>query len=57
MIPKLKNWILTRKDERTSWDGALLILIGVLILFGTPFVKLAAWVAIFYGGWTIWKSE
>jgi|TARA_Y100000389_G_scaffold73831_1_gene70467 hypothetical protein len=57
MIPKLKNWILTRKDERTSWDGALLVLIGVLILFGTPFVKLAAWVAIFYGGWTIWKSE
>jgi|TARA_B110000211_G_scaffold224237_1_gene275082 hypothetical protein len=56
-IMKLKEWVLNRKDERTSWDGALLIIFGILILLGSPFVKLAAWVSILYGGWTIWKSE
>ena len=24
------DWIKTRLDERTSWDGAMLILIGVI---------------------------
>jgi hypothetical protein len=64
MISKIKelilievNWIFERRGERTSLDGALLVLIGILILLGTPFVKLAAWIAIFYGAWTIWKSE
>tara|TARA_B100001287_G_scaffold275982_1_gene285281 strand:- start:2734 stop:2907 length:174 start_codon:yes stop_codon:yes gene_type:complete len=51
------DWIKTRLDERTSWDGAMLILIGVIILIAGPFAKLAAWVAIGYGAWTLWKRE
>jgi len=51
------DWIKTRLDERTSWDGAMLILIGVIILIAGPFAKLAAWVAIGYGSWTLWKRE
>ena len=46
-----------RLDERTSWDGAMLIAIGVIILIAGPFAKLAAYAAIGYGAWTIWKSE
>jgi|TARA_A100001388_G_C28772926_1_gene505114 hypothetical protein len=51
------DWIKTRLDERTSWDGAMLILIGVIILIAGPLAKLAAWVAIGYGAWTLWKRE
>tara|TARA_B100001057_G_scaffold250070_1_gene250310 strand:+ start:149 stop:313 length:165 start_codon:yes stop_codon:yes gene_type:complete len=53
----LKKWIDSRIKERTSWDGALLIALGLMILFLAPLAKIAAGIAILYGGWTIWKSE
>mgnify|MGYP006236324097 CR=1 FL=1 len=43
--------------ERTSWDGAALIALGVVILIAGPFAKIAAYAAIAYGAWTIWKKE
>ncbi len=51
------NWVKSRIDERTSWDGAVLIAVGVVILIAGPFAKLAAWCAIGYGAWTLWKRE
>ena len=53
----MKNWIQNRLDERTSWDGAMLILLGVLVLIAKPIAGLLAYAAIVYGAWTIWKSE
>ena len=53
----MTNWIKARIDERTSWDGAALIAVGVIVLIAGPFAKLAAYGAIAYGAWTIWKSE
>ncbi len=53
----MKNWIKKRLDERTSLDGAVLIGVGLVILIAGPFAKLAAYAAIAYGAWTIWKSE
>jgi hypothetical protein len=53
----VKAWIKKRLDERTSLDGAVLIGIGLVILIAGPFAKLAAYAAIAYGTWTIWKSE
>ena len=53
----MKNWIKNRLDERTSWDGAALIAVGVIVLIAGPFAKLAAYVAIAYGAWTIFKKE
>jgi hypothetical protein len=53
----IKNWIKKRLDERTSLDGAVLIGIGLVILIAGPFAKLAAYAAIAYGAWTIWKAE
>lgn len=53
----IKKWITSRLDERTSWDGAMLVAVGVIILIAGPFAKLAAYVAIAYGAWTIYKSE
>ena len=51
------NWVKNRLDERTSWDGAVLILCGIVVLIAGPLAKLAAWGAIGYGAWTIWKKE
>jgi len=53
----MKSWINNKVAERTSWDGAALIAVGVVILFAGPFAKIAAYAAIAYGAWTIWKSE
>ena len=53
----MREWINNRIDERTSWDGAALIAVGVVILIAGPFAKIAVYAAIAYGAWTIWKSE
>lgn len=53
----MKNWIKERLEERTSIDGAALIALGIIVLIAGPFAKLAAYAAIAYGAWTIWKKE
>jgi len=53
----IKSWINSRMKERTSWDGAALVAVGVIVLIAGPFAKIAAYAAIAYGAWTIWKSE
>ena len=57
MVDKFKGWVEKRFKERTSWDGAMLIGVGLVVLIAGPFAKLAAYAAIAYGAWTIWKSE
>ena len=57
MIDTIKNWVGERFEERTSWDGALLIGVGVIVLIAGPLAKLAAYAAIAYGAWTLYKSE
>lgn len=51
------GWIKGRLKERTSLDGGALIAVGLVILFLGPFAKWAAYAAIAYGAWTMWKSE
>ena len=51
------DWLKERVSERTSWDGAMLIAMGLIVLIAGPFAKLAAYIAIAYGAWTIYKSE
>ena len=51
------NWIKNRMKERTSWDGAICIGLGLMILFMAPLAKIAAGLAIAWGVWTIWKAE
>ena len=53
----MKNWIKDRIEERTSWNGAMLVAVGVVVLIAGPFAKLAAYAAIAYGAWTIFKKE
>ena len=53
----IKNWIKERLEERTTYNGAVLIALGVVVLIAGPFAKLAAYAAIAYGAWAIWKAE
>ena len=53
----IKKWIDSRMKERTSWDGAALIILGLMVLFLAPLAKIAAGIAIAYGAWTIYKKE
>ena len=51
------NWIKSRVAERTSWDGAALVAVGLVFLFLGPFATYAAWGAIVWGAWTMWTKE
>jgi hypothetical protein len=51
------GWIKNRLKERTTWDGAGLVVLGLLVLFMAPLAKIAAGIAIAWGAFTIWKSE
>ena len=57
MVDTFKGRVAKRFTERTSWDGAMLVLLGVLVLIAKPIAGLLAYAAIAYGAWTIWKSE
>ena len=53
----MQKWIINRVKERTTWDGAALVVLGVVVLIAKPIAGALAYAAIAYGGWTIWKSE
>ncbi len=53
----MMDWIKSRMEERTTWDGGVMIAVGLIALFATGFIKIAALAAIAYGAWTIWKAE
>jgi len=53
----MKTWFKKRLRERTSLDGALMIGIGLVILLASPFATIAAYGAIVYGAWTMWKKQ
>ena len=56
-IQNAKEWISDRVQERTSWDGAMLIGVGLVGLLFQGLVTWAAYIAIAYGVCTIAKSE
>ena len=43
------DWIKGRMKERTSWDGAVCVALGLMILFMAPLAKIAAGIAIAWG--------
>lgn len=53
----IKKWITSRLNERTTLDGAVLILAGIAFLIFKPIASLVAYGAIAYGAWTIYKRE
>lgn len=51
------DWVQARINERTSWDGFTIIVLSLMALIATPFVKYAGWFGLIYGAWTLWKRE
>jgi|TARA_R110001592_G_scaffold26326_6_gene98685 hypothetical protein len=51
------TWIKNRIKEMTTWNGTALIAVGCVILFAGAFVEYAAYAAIVYGAWSIWKAN
>ena len=51
------EWLRGRITELSSWSGASLIAIGLLIVLGGPFVKIAAYAAIVWGIISIVKKD
>jgi len=53
----IKDWVLARIPERTSWDGVTLIAVcGSVVLFG-GIAKLLAWVGLVWGIYTLVSVE
>jgi len=56
-ITMIIQWLKDRWAERTTWDGTVLIAVGVVALLFAPLVKWVAWAAIIYGVWTAIQPE
>jgi len=52
----IKKWLKDRMNERSSIDGALMILAGASIIIFSPLAKLIAYAAIIYGVYTIYRN-
>ena len=51
------NWLKDRGKEVSSWSGASLIALGMLIILGGPFVKIAAYAAVAWGIISVVKKD
>jgi|TARA_B100001964_G_scaffold219437_1_gene261516 hypothetical protein len=51
------QWLKDRWSERSSWDGTVLIGVGVVCILFAPLVKWVAWAAVIYGVWTLFRPE
>ena len=56
-IEDATEWVKDRVQERTTWDGVMLIAVGLVGLLFQGLVSWAAYIAIAYGVWTLVKSE
>ena len=53
----VKRFIIDRLNERTTLDGAVLVVAGIVFLIFKPIASLVAYGAIAYGAWTMFKKE
>jgi|TARA_Y100000996_G_C22385915_1_gene587106 hypothetical protein len=51
------NWLKERVKEISTWSGASLIALGLLVVIGGPIVKWAAYAAIIWGIISIVKKQ
>ena len=51
------NWAKARVSERTSWDGAVICVVCLMIILTGGLAKLLAWAGLAYGAWTCYKAE
>ena len=51
------NWIKNRMKERTSWDGAVCVALGLMILFMAPLAKIAELVLQLHGVFGLFGNQ
>ena len=51
------NWLKERVKEISTWSGASLVALGLLVVLGGPLVKMAAYAAIVWGIISIVKKQ
>ena len=51
------DWLKGRVKEISTWSGASLIALGLLIVLGGPFVNILAWAAIVWGVISVVKKQ
>ena len=51
------DWLKGRVKEISTWSGASLIALGLLIVLGGPFVNILAWAAIIWGIISVVKKQ
>jgi len=56
-VKKYVAWAKDRVSERTSWDGAVICAVCLLVICTGGLAKLVAWVGLAYGAWTCYKAE
>ena len=57
ILSSIKDWVLARVGERTSWDGGVLIAVSLSLILLGDLVWWGAWVALLYGIYTLVKGE
>ena len=56
-VMAMKDWVMARVAERTSWDGATIVGGSILILMGAPIIEMLAWPALIWGVYTLVKEQ
>ena len=51
------EWAKARFAERSTWDGTVIIGLGIAALMLNAILPYVAYAAIAYGAWTLLKSE
>mgnify|MGYP000848314941 FL=1 len=57
MVKKYMDWVKDRVSERTSWDGAVIMLVCLVVLLTGGLAKILAFAGLLYGAWTCYKAE
>ena len=57
MVKNGMEWLKARVSERTSWDGAVIMAVCLLVLLTGGLAKVLAIAGLLYGAWTCYKAE
>ena len=57
MVKNGMEWLKARVSDRTSWDGAVIMAVCLLVLLTGGLAKVLAFAGLLYGAWTCYKAE
>ena len=57
MLSRMYHWCKDRVSQRTSWDGAAIIALSLVVLFLGQWAEWACYAGVLWGIWTIVKDQ